>query len=134
MTSVGCQSEKPIDTQAVKKEMASRELRKISNTQITAAAEMLGKRYFQYSSAERDVFTDSLKILVSFIPAMDIANESDKMLFEAYKELPKNDILSNLYVDIEKSIINIYGPKYEEDSLVGLLKLELPKRTVINSF
>ncbi len=128
---IGC-SDKPADTRAVRKEMESREPRKVTNAEITAAAQEFVSALWVLDSSSFDQKAEDLGLTLTTVTDSVIAAEGLAELMEAFQfQWQAGGDLDDHFL-LTDDMIEIYHP-VEKDSALSLLRLSIPTSVIIRS-
>ena len=126
----GCDTQNGVDREAVKKEMANRELKRLRNSDILQRGEEIGKSYFEMAETEQQAFVDSLSIVVTELKAAE--TEEEKELLEAFIYASENNQDLTDYLSDTPELVYFYHPEIIEESLV-VIRLTITKKAIVKS-
>ncbi|MDW3196986.1 MAG: hypothetical protein R8G66_31705 [Cytophagales bacterium] len=127
----GCDTQNGVDREAVKREMANRELKRLRNSDIVRRGEEIGKKYFDISEADQlQSFTDSLAIKVTELKSAE--TEEEKELQEAFLYASENNQDLTDYLSDTPELVYFYHPEIVEQSLV-ITRLTITKKAIVKS-
>ncbi len=124
-----CDTQNGVDREAVKREMANRELKRLRNSDILKRGEEIGKKYFE-TSTDAAALADSLKLEVKVLIVAE--TEEEKQLLEAFSYAVENNQDIEDYLSDTPQEIFFYHPKLEGDSLL-VTRITIAKKVVVQS-
>lgn len=128
---LSCDTQNGVDREAVKKEMANRELKRLRNSDILRRGEEIGKKYFDISDANQlQSFTDSLAMTVTELKTAE--TEEEQELLEAFLYASENNQDLTDYLSDTPELVYFYHPEIVEQSLV-VTRLTITKKAIVKS-
>ena len=127
----GCDTRNGVDREAIKQEMANRELKRLRNSDIVQRGEEIGKTYFSLSdTSEAVAFADSLNLKV--IELKSGGTEEERELLEAFLYASENNQDLDDYVSDTNEEVFFYHPEMVGKSLV-VTRLTISKKEIVRS-
>lgn len=127
----GCDTRNGVDREAVKKEMASRELKRLRNSDILQRGEEIGKKYFSFSDPNQAIaFADSLTLAITEVKSGE--TEEEKELLEAFLYATENNQDIEDYISDSPEQVLFYHPEIVGKYLV-VTRLTISKKVIVHS-
>lgn len=131
LITTGCDTQNGVDREAVKKEMANRELKRLRNSDILQRGEEIGKKYFSLADSSQTIaFSDSLSLKVSKLKAGE--TEEERELLEAFIYASENNQDLDDYLTDKAELVFFYHPEMIGDKLV-VTRLTISKKAIVKS-
>lgn len=127
----GCDTQNGVDREAVKKEMANRELKRLRNSDILRRGEEIGKRYFAISDSITAIaFSDSLNLKSAKLKSGE--TDEERELLEAFVYAVENNQDLDDYLTDTTDLVFFYHPEVIGNNL-EVTRLTISKKTIVKS-
>ena len=127
---VACDTRNGVDREAVKNEMANRELKRLRISDILQGAQKLSSDYFALTvSAEKSIWKDSLSMEENVL-LLNEAREEVQALAEAFQYAVEQSLPLEDHVEESGEYVLVYHPVVRSDSLT-VIQLTIPKKTIV---
>ncbi len=131
LITTGCDTKNGVDREAVKKEMANRELKRLRNSDILQRGEEIGKAYFSIAdTSEAIAFSDSLGIEVTSLKSGE--TDEERELLEAFIYASENNQELDDYLTDTPEDVFFYHPEMIGMDLI-VTRLTLSKKAIVRS-
>lgn len=126
-----CDTQNGVDREAVKEEMANRELKRLRKSDILRRGEEIGKRYFEMAkTGEIQAFADSLSIIATEFNSAETKEEQELLDAFIYASEHNQDLTD--YLSDTPELVYFYHPEVVGEHLL-VTRLTITKKAIVKS-